>query len=307
MLVSAIMVSILLMSTAATMSDIKNSNYSPIEKDYHVNSIEQVGQKLDLAKKSDRSKFRTAIDYISAYSVDLTYWEENRCYNITLSSPSTGTEMTCAGNGSVFHDGFEDGEHSDPLWIKSGQDGVTEVVTRYPPAEGSKALRLQESGSNSTGLEIQQQDSLNVWNQTWTAEGLYNAGALDASTAQHHVLVLNADENHNQQIRVRLGFTDHSGNQVDFSFMDYGLIDSSGGGINVNWQQDTWYRWEVTHDGSGNYEGRIWEAGETRSSAPVTQASGTTTSETGSIAYTMNGTAGSPFSVAHSYFKIDDQ
>lgn len=306
MLVSAIMVSILLMSTAATMSEIKNSDYSPIEKDYHVNSIEQVGQKLDLAKKSDRNKFRTALNHISVYSVDLTYWEENRCYNITLSNPDTRTEMTCAGNGSVFHDGFEDGEHSDPLWIKAGEDGMSEVVTRYPPVEGSKALRLQEAGSNSTELEIQQQNDFSLWNQAWTAEGLYNPETLNSSTAQHHTLVMNANEDHNQQIKIRLGFTSHSGNQVDFGFMDYGLVDSPGGGINVNWQEDTWYRWEVTHDGSGNYDGRIWEVGE-RSSAPVTQATGTTSSQIGSIAYKLNGTAGSSFSVAHSYFKIDDK
>lgn len=305
MIISAVLASILLMSTATTMSEIRESNYSPSQKDYHMNSIEQLGDKLDLAKKNDRQKFRETLDYINSYSVDTTFWEERRCYNVTLSNPDTETRITCAGNGSVFHDSFEDGEHTDPLWIKTGQDGTMQVNTAYSPENDHKALTLQENGQNSTSFTADLQQDFDIWEQSWTAKGLYRTDSIDKTTAQIQELILNTNQNHDDQIHVQLGVSNHAGNDLEFRIKNEGLIDNPDG-TSVNWQENTWYSWEVTHDGSGTYEGRIWEYNSGRPPNEDIQASGDTSSEIGSLSYRMNGTAGSSFQVAHDYVKLDN-
>jgi len=306
MIISAVLVSILLMSTATTMSEIRESGFSPIDKDYHVNSIEQVGEKLDLGKKSDRKEFRETVDYISSYTTDMTFWEERKCYNVTLSSTETETRITCAGDGSVFHDSFEDGEHTDPLWIKQGQDGNMQVNTRYSPKNGKKALTLQEeNGQNSTSFTAKLQESFNIWEQGWTAEGLYRTGSIDKTTAQRHELILNDNQDPGQQIHVQLGIADHTGNNINFRIKDEGLIDNPDG-TNVNWQENTWYGWKIRHDGSGNYEGKIWEYRDGEPGSFDIQASGGTSSNPGTLSYRMNGTSGSNFRIAHDYVKLNN-
>ena len=304
MIISAVMVSILLMSTATTMSEIKETSFEPTNKDYHLNSIREIGENLDLAKKSDRTKFRQTLDYISTYSTDLTYWEERRCYNVTLSRTDEQTRLTCVGNGTTFHDAFEDGEHTNPLWVK-GQDGKMEVVTEYSPNENSKALLLEESGQTDTEMTSELQEKFQIWDESWAAEGLYKTESLDKSTAQNHRIVLNANSSHNQQIEVQLGSTDSSGNNIDFKFRNQGLINSVGSTENINWQEDTWYRWEVSHDGSGNYQGRIWQSGSTRPTNPDTEATGSTSALNGTILYRLDGTSGSDFQMKHEYIKLE--
>jgi len=305
MIISAVLVSILLMSTATTMSEIRESDFSPIEKDYHVNSIEQVGEKLDLAKKSDRKEFRQTVDYISSYTTDLTFWEERRCYNLTLSNTETETRITCAGNGSVFHDSFEDGEHTDPLWIKRGQDGNMQVITEYSPKNGQKALKLQENGQNSTSFKAQLQQNFDIWEQAWTAQGLYRTNSIDKTTAQRHEIILNDNQNHNDQIHVQLGVADHGGNNIRFRIKNEGLIDNPDS-TNVNWQENTWYGWKIIHDGSGNYDGKIWEYRNGEPQNSDITASGDTSTNPGAVSYRMNGTAGSSFQIAHDYLKLDN-
>jgi hypothetical protein len=304
MLISAVMVSMLLMSTAATMSDLQQRSYSPMDKGYHVNSLKQAGQELDLAKKSDRKKFGQISEFLNSYSVNLNYWTEKRCYNVTLTSPSTETRLNCLGNGSVFNDAFEDGEYRDPAWVKTTRDGTAQVVNVYTPEGGDKALQLSEPGSQDTSYTINMQRNTDVWSQAWTAEGLFYTEELTGSTAQEHELVLHRGQGQDQRITVSLGFTDSSGNNRNFEILTEGLIDSNNGGENLAWQEDTWYYWQLSHDGSGDYEAFLWEEGQSMSSGYQIQASGDSPSGEAVAGVRVNGTSGRSFRVAHAFFKL---
>jgi hypothetical protein len=304
MVVSAVMVSLLMMSTAATMADIQERSYPTMDKNYHINSLQEVGQKLDLAKKSDRERFRETTNYVSSYTVDLNYWKENRCYNITLSNPSSETRLTCVGNGSTFHDAFEDGEYKDPAWIKNSQDGSVQVTNRYQPNGGTKALELTESGDQDSSYTITWQGTTS-WNNAWKAQGIFYTEELDSSVAQKHSALLKFNQGTTVPIKVSLGFTDSSGNNRNFKILNQGPINNADSGTTVNWQENTWYNWEITHDGSGNYEGRIWEATTSRPQSPDAEASGTAPSDAGTAGFSMNGTGNTAFKVSHGYFKMN--
>lgn len=306
MLVSAVLVSLLMMSAAATMSDIQERSYPIMDTNYHINSLEETGERLDLAKKSDRERFRQTTNYISAHTVDLNYWNNQRCYNITLSNPNSETRLTCVGNGSTFHDAFEDGEYRDPAWIKNSQEGSAQVINRYPPNGGSNALQLVESGAQDTAYTITWQKTTS-WTEPWTAEGIYYTGELDSNVAQKHSTVLNFNQGSSDQIKASLGFTDASGNNRNFRILDEGLINTANAGTNVNWQEDTWYYWDINHDGSGNYDGRIWENGNSRPQNPSAEASGNVPTGTATAGFAMNGTGNSQFQVSHGYFKMNKE
>lgn len=304
MLISAVMVSMLLMSTAATMSDLQERNYSPMDKGHHVNSLRQAGEELDLARKSDRKKFKQITEYVTSYSINLNYWSQKRCYNITLTNPRTETRLNCLGNGSVFNDAFEDGEYRDPAWVKNTQDGQVQVINLYSPEGGDKALQLSESGDQNTSYTITMQRNTEVWAQPWTAKGLFYTEELTGSTAQEQELVLHTGQGQSQRIEVSMGFTDSSGNNRDFEILQEGLINSNNGGENVAWQEDTWYYWKLSHDGSGYYEAYLWEKGQSMSSGHRVEASGSSPAGEGFAGFRMNGTTGSPFRVAHGFFKL---
>ncbi|MFB6114732.1 MAG: hypothetical protein ABEK04_00430 [Candidatus Nanohalobium sp.] len=306
MLVSAIIVSLILMSTATTMSQLKQQSYTPMDQGYDLNMIHNLGQNLDLAKKSNREKFKNALAYQTSYTTQLTYWEPKRCYNITLSNTRSELRLNCVGNGSVFNDGFEDGEYRDPAWIKTNDYGEANVKTIYAPNSGNKALQLSESRDAAyTSYKMMWERTTDVWNQPWKASGLFYTGELDNSVSQRQQVVLYLNETRTEVLKVSMGFTDSSGNNIPFKIKTVGLINSRSRETTVNWRENTWYRWQVVYKGSGQYTGRIWREGQDKPANPSTKASGEVPTGLGVGGFQMNGSAGRPFTVSHAYFKLE--
>lgn len=303
MLVSAIIVTLLLMTTAATMTDIQEGQYEPMKQGYHIDSVRQLGNELDLGKKSDRQKFKTSLQYITSYSLDFSYWEQERCYNVTLSNSKSELRMKCVGNGSVFHDSFEDGEYKDPTWIKETGAGKAQVQTTYGPETGNKALLLAQNQSGQN-LRIRWEKHTDIWNQRWKAEGLFHTEDLNTSTTQEHSILLYYDENTgNTGLTLELGFSDSSGETP-------ATINAPGGTStgSVDWQKDTWYRWELTHDGTGTYEAYIWPEDSSKPGSPTVQVTGNSLgSQARSGAIQISGSNGEAFTVLHDYLKLQEQ
>lgn len=304
MLVSAVIVSMILMTTATTMSEIKEKDYSDLDQAYDIKMIQELGNKMDLAKKSDRQKFRNAVDNVPTYSAQMAYNTRKRCYNITLSQTSSELNLNCVGNGSVFNDGFEDGEYRDPTWLKTTEYGQASINTIYAPNSGNKALKLSEQRDPSYSLfKMMWQRRTDVWDKEWKASGLFYTGELTSSSYQRQNVVLYYNESRSDVLKASIGFTDSSGD-VQFKILDQGIIDNTDYGTDVNWQQDAWYHWEISHDGSGNYDGKIWREGQTKPSTPSTEASGAIPTDTGVGGLEIDGRGGSPFTVSHAFYKL---
>ncbi len=307
LLVSAILVSMLLMSTAASMSEIKETNYEPVKKGYHVSNIQEIGQKLDLAKKSNREHFREAIKDMDKYSTQLNYWTQNSCYNMTLSNTRTTTRLTCVGNGSIFHDGFEDGNYRDPAWLKTTSDGQTEVTEIYTPTGGNNALKLTENADGDTSFKIIMQRNTTVWDQPWKADGLFYTENINTNQPQKHSIIL-AYQNENQpHIKLQIGTTDNNGNDIPLKFAQEGLITNNIDTGNVNWQVNTWYHYQIRHEGTGTYTARIWEEGQPKPGTEMATATGNQLTEEGLAGYRMNGTSASNYIIKHAYFRLRAQ
>lgn len=301
MLVSAIIVTLLLMTTAASMNNIQEGQYEPMQQGYHINAIQQLGQKMDLGEKSARKKFKNALNFINSYSLDFKYWKVNRCYNITLSNSNTELRMKCVGNGSIFHDSFEDGEYKDPAWIKETGTGKATVKTTYGPATGNKALVLSQN-QTGTSLKIRWDEKTGIWNRAWKASGVFHTDKLNSSTSQRQYIKLYYDHNSGTSgLVLDLGFSDSSG-QTPVTIDPPGASPSSG---NINWQEDTWYSWELTHDGSGKYTAWVWPEKNSRPSIPTVQVTGNPLgNEKRSGMIELSGSGGQAFQVRHDYVKL---
>lgn len=305
MIISAVLVTILLMSTAATMSGLKQNNLGSVDIDQDIHNLEDIGQKLDLGKKNDRKQFREATQYISSYSTDLIYVESKNCYNITLTNANEETRLTCVGNGSTFHDSFEDGERTDPLWNKKGRDGSIEVKRKYAPNGDKRSLVMEESGQTDNKLKIQTYESFGMWDQSWKTEGTFKTENLDQGVEQTHIIGLNINNNHNEEIKIQIGTTDQNGNNKQFKILDKGLINNAGQ-TSVSWQENTWYNWEIIHDGTGTYEGRVWKNSDPVPPMQVTATGGSSNLQ-GAVSIYLNTTHNSQYTIAHDYVKMNSK
>lgn len=306
MLISAIMVSFLLMSTATTMSEIQRNDFSPMDHQYHVNTMDNLGEKLDLASKAQRQEFQQAIGGISDYSFDTNFWRERRCYNVTMSNPDTDFKMNCIGNGSIFHDTFQDGEYRDPTWAQNTEDGNLEVTREYAPGNRFTALMMEENTTDSV-LEAAWRRDTDIWDERWAAKGLFYTEEIDSSVYQSHKALLYHNDASPPGISVSLGVQDSSGNDIPFE-INGELINNVQETETISLDENTWYHWEISHDSSGTYTGRLWEQGESRpTTAQAVSIGQDNPSELRHGAFRINGTQNRPYIIEHAFFKLQNQ
>lgn len=104
----------------------------------------------------------------------------------------------------------------------------------------------------------------------------------------------------------RLGFTDRNANLEDFRILG-DSINNVETTYSVNWSEDTWYHYEISHDGSGNYTGRLWEDGAGRPSTPQARSTGKAPNTDARIAaIDINGAHRASFNINHAYMKWSD-
>jgi len=306
MLITAIMVSFLLMSTATTMSEIQRNEFSPMDDEYHVNTVDNLAEELDLASKAQRQEFQNAIGGISAYSFDTSFWRERRCYNVTMSDPDTNIQMNCVGNGSIFYDTFQDGEYRDPTWAQDTEHGNLEVTREYAPKNRFTALMMEENTTNEE-LKAAWRTDIDTWSDKWTAKGLFYTEEIDTSVHQSNQALFYYNDANPSEIKVSMGIQDSSGNSIPFE-INGDLIDNVQNTETISWNENTWYHWEIKHDGSGTYTGRIWREGNNRPTTAQAVSTGQDNlNEFRHGAFRINGTGNRPYIIEHSFFRLQNR
>lgn len=278
MLITAIVVSLIMMSAAATISNINYSKEEPIMYGHQIDSVRDIAQKFDLAKKENRQQFENRISNIGSYYTETSYNRQKQCYNVTLRE-DTGAEfgLKCVGNGSEFHDGFEDGEYQDPEWNEEGNVSVERI---YSPTNDSRSLQLETSGSNNQSRATWRR-IVDIWDGKWIADGLFYLESFSNSKQLSNTVELYR-LNNDTGIELQMGVVSDTGDNRSFR-IEGDAIDTVSSEEQVYWREDTWYFWEIRHDGSGEYSARIWKSGDSRPSTPnaVSQGSSGTESRRG--------------------------
>ncbi|MFB6180964.1 MAG: hypothetical protein ABEJ93_03740 [Candidatus Nanohalobium sp.] len=312
MFVSAIIVSLIILSLSATMKEVKTKTYEPLDQGHHIASIRDAGQELDLAKKSDRAKFKEMVNSINSYSSKLEYWEERRCYNVTLTNPDTRLFIKCAGDGSIFHDGFEDGDMRDPAWIKHQMNGEAKVERLYSPTEQSYSLKVSEEGTVDTANTVIWEKNADFWSKSWVAEGLFQIKNMNKSVPQRHSIVLYSGSSRKKELQLFMGVRDPKLKGSSTKPL-YGLRNDTVTNTNnpdnfKNWNRSIWYEWKMFHyarPGKDRIRVRIFEdypRGVKGYDSLIRLSS--IPSGTGAIGIKVNSTQDKELTVLHDYVQV---
>lgn len=257
--------------------------------------------------------------------------------------PSDGTDTgmeTTTESGStstaLLDDDFEDGDYTaNPAWeMTTGRYdeatvGSVEIVDSSAPGEGSNAVRVTDrvdSRSPST-TAIRLADPLSGVDGAWTMTGLFSPAEIpDDADNRHNVVSFYwpPDANFGNRAVVEFRFTemrnDADGQQVRIRTQpqenrEWSSVEADAAAVDT----DTWYRWELAHDGSGGYVGRRWPADGSRGDG--TEVSADFEAPGGSVSFSVEALSsvareefdpaddpGSrPYSVDHDYVRVTGQ
>ncbi|MFB6193253.1 MAG: hypothetical protein ABEK00_03290 [Candidatus Nanohaloarchaea archaeon] len=98
MIISAIIISLLIMSASAAVSDVKRTGFSPNKEAYYANMIADEVKKVDAGDQEDIESFQRMVSDIDRYSSTVKYWDRpsgTDCFNVTLRSPGSVLKMNC--------------------------------------------------------------------------------------------------------------------------------------------------------------------------------------------------------------------
>lgn len=93
MLISSIVVGLIVISVATTISDVQRQEFSNPETGYHLQMIsEEVAEVPDSQK--DRENFRKLVSMLPQ-ATSTTYSNQNSCFNVTLTSTDQRLRLSC--------------------------------------------------------------------------------------------------------------------------------------------------------------------------------------------------------------------
>ena len=94
MMISAVVVGVIVISVAGTISEVQNQQFSNSDAAYQVQSIEEEAGEIDLTRPENRKKFREMIEQLP-YRTETVYWESQQCFNLTLSRTDQRIRLEC--------------------------------------------------------------------------------------------------------------------------------------------------------------------------------------------------------------------
>lgn len=106
MLISSIVIGLILMSTAATVSDIQSRSPNVDSIAHDINYIESEVQQTDLSDPNERDNLKEMLNSDSDYNTKINYWESQNCLNLTLKDRKNQYKVNCIGNrtGAILWD-----------------------------------------------------------------------------------------------------------------------------------------------------------------------------------------------------------
>lgn len=206
----------------------------------------------------------------------------------------------------AFFDDFEDGDFTaDPAWSVYLDEGnfSASVANRSVPGGGSKVLSLTETTGGGTSGILGWSSALGGWDGAWTLSGQFYTREVSVNVPfqAHQLLPVFDPDTGGSGLNVKLGFSDGSNNVVPFRITG-SLVDSVEASHDPGWQEGQWYRYEVSHDGSGTYTGRLWEVGSGRPAEPNARSVGSAPGTDPRVAaLKVNGARGAPFDMEHAF------
>lgn len=98
MVISAVIISLIVMATAAAMTEVQNQRFEPKDEAYYINMIRDEALQVDQGNPKEIRNFNKLVDMIEGYDTSSVYWNRDNsgdCFNVTLRGTSSRISMTC--------------------------------------------------------------------------------------------------------------------------------------------------------------------------------------------------------------------
>lgn len=98
MVISAVIISLIVMATAAAMTEVQNQRFEPKDEAYYINMIRDEASQVDQANPKEIRNFNNMVNMIDGYDTSSVYWNRDDagdCFNVTLQGTSSRISMTC--------------------------------------------------------------------------------------------------------------------------------------------------------------------------------------------------------------------
>ncbi|MBC5792472.1 MAG: hypothetical protein H8Z69_00370 [Nanohaloarchaea archaeon] len=96
MLISSIVIGLVVIGVASTITEVNKQDYSIDDTAYVVSSVKTEAAKAGTSPKA-RKNFKKAVGFFESYSTTVKYWDDKSCYNVTMFKVDERLEMTCIG------------------------------------------------------------------------------------------------------------------------------------------------------------------------------------------------------------------
>jgi hypothetical protein len=95
MLITAVIVSLIMLATGSAVSEIGEQTYTHGEEGYLTVNLKDEAAKVDTRFQKNRENFRKMVGSLDSYTTETAYWETNQCFNITLRNTETNLVLNC--------------------------------------------------------------------------------------------------------------------------------------------------------------------------------------------------------------------
>ena len=97
MLITAVLVSLVMISTASAVASVGDKEYTYIQEGYLAEIIEQESSQVDKTFRKNRENYEKMLGYHDQYNPSTSYNDVERCYNITLENSESVIRLQCVG------------------------------------------------------------------------------------------------------------------------------------------------------------------------------------------------------------------
>ncbi len=95
MLITAVIISLIMLSTGSAVSELGNREYHYRDEAYLTETLIDESEKIDTRFRTDRENYQKMIGFLDDYTTETEFWERQSCFNVTLQNTQTNLNLNC--------------------------------------------------------------------------------------------------------------------------------------------------------------------------------------------------------------------
>ncbi len=97
MLITAVLVSLIMLTTGAAVADLGDHEYEHIQEGYISEIIKDETAEIDKTFRKNRENYRKMVGFMDEYETSTVYDDARQCYNVTLQNDQSTIRLDCIG------------------------------------------------------------------------------------------------------------------------------------------------------------------------------------------------------------------